>query len=210
MEFVYQAITYKSFMKALLAHGSMWSLRICPDSKLHGANMGPPGACRPQVGPMLAPWALLSGWMLRCPFIITSRMTKLLLPPWSIAPKTMTDGPRFHKHPMFYFAPTSLLQTELQEAIQAFRDARANLDWSTQAIALNHVWSSCGIIICTILPIKTFWSPFRPFFFKICESKIVFHLHIRFSCTSCYQPTIKGNSYFTRNLVHINTIQWQW
>ena len=32
-----------------------------PDSKVHGANMGPPGSCRPQMGPMLAPWALLLG-----------------------------------------------------------------------------------------------------------------------------------------------------
>ena len=40
------------------------------DSKVHGANMGPgpPGSCRPQVGPMLATWTLLSGrvfWYLR-------------------------------------------------------------------------------------------------------------------------------------------------
>ena len=35
------------------------------DSKFHGANMGPtwgpPGSRRPQMGPMLAPWTLLSG-----------------------------------------------------------------------------------------------------------------------------------------------------
>ena len=29
--------------------------------KVNGANMGPPGSCRPQMGPMLAPWTLLSG-----------------------------------------------------------------------------------------------------------------------------------------------------
>ena len=32
-----------------------------PDSKVHGVNMGPPGPCRPQMDPMLAPWTLLSG-----------------------------------------------------------------------------------------------------------------------------------------------------
>ena len=32
-----------------------------PDSKFHGANMGPSGADRTQVGPMLASWTLLSG-----------------------------------------------------------------------------------------------------------------------------------------------------
>ena len=32
-----------------------------PDSKVQGANMGPSGSCRPQMGPMLAPWTLLPG-----------------------------------------------------------------------------------------------------------------------------------------------------
>ena len=34
-----------------------------PDSKAHGANptWGPPGSFRPQMGPVLAPWTLLSG-----------------------------------------------------------------------------------------------------------------------------------------------------
>ena len=36
---------------------------IYPDSKVHGANMGPPGSCRPQMGPMLAPWTLLSVYL---------------------------------------------------------------------------------------------------------------------------------------------------
>ena len=34
----------------------------CPDSKVHEANWGPSGADRTQVGPMLAPWTLLSGF----------------------------------------------------------------------------------------------------------------------------------------------------
>ena len=33
----------------------------CPDSKVYGANMGPPGADMTQLGPMLVPWTLLSG-----------------------------------------------------------------------------------------------------------------------------------------------------
>ena len=32
-----------------------------PANKVHGTNMGPSGADRTQVGPMLAPWTLLSG-----------------------------------------------------------------------------------------------------------------------------------------------------
>ena len=31
-----------------------------PDNKVHGANMGPSGVYRTQVGPMLVPWSLLS------------------------------------------------------------------------------------------------------------------------------------------------------
>ena len=38
-----------------------WFIVKIPDSKVHGAHMGPPGSCRPQMGPMLAPWTLLSG-----------------------------------------------------------------------------------------------------------------------------------------------------
>ena len=30
-------------------------------AKLMGPTWGPPGSCRPQMGPMLAPWTLLSG-----------------------------------------------------------------------------------------------------------------------------------------------------
>ena len=35
-----------------------------PDNKVHGVNMGPSGADRTQVGPMLSPWILLSGMVL--------------------------------------------------------------------------------------------------------------------------------------------------
>ena len=40
------------------------------DSKVHGANMGPSGADRTQVGPMLAPWTSLSGFALASPYIV--------------------------------------------------------------------------------------------------------------------------------------------
>ena len=33
---------------------------IVPESKVHGPTWGPPGSCRPQMGPMLAPITLLS------------------------------------------------------------------------------------------------------------------------------------------------------
>ena len=31
-------------------------------AKFMGPTWGPPGSCRPQIGPMLAPWTLLSAW----------------------------------------------------------------------------------------------------------------------------------------------------
>ena len=37
--------------------GVFCEYKVCPDSKGHGAQLGP-------VGPMLAPWTLLSGWFL--------------------------------------------------------------------------------------------------------------------------------------------------
>ena len=42
-------------------HTFTYGLVISPDSKVHGPTWGPPGSCRPQMGPMLAPWTLLSG-----------------------------------------------------------------------------------------------------------------------------------------------------
>ena len=33
-------------------------------ARFMGPTWGPPGSCRPQVGPMLAPWTLLSGYIL--------------------------------------------------------------------------------------------------------------------------------------------------
>ena len=32
-------------------------------AKFMGPTWGPPGSCRPQLGPMLAPWTLLSGYL---------------------------------------------------------------------------------------------------------------------------------------------------
>ena len=36
-------------------------IRLTQIAKFMGPTWGPPGSCRPQVGPMLAPWILLSG-----------------------------------------------------------------------------------------------------------------------------------------------------
>ena len=36
--------------------------KISQIAKFMGPTLGPPGSCRPQMGPMLAPWTLLSGY----------------------------------------------------------------------------------------------------------------------------------------------------
>ena len=50
-------IAFRSYIKCIL--------HISPDSKVPGVSMGPSGADRTQVGPMLAPWTLLSGSLIR-------------------------------------------------------------------------------------------------------------------------------------------------
>ena len=42
------------------------ALKITQAGKFMGTTWGPPGSCRPQMGPMLAPWTLLSGQVSRC------------------------------------------------------------------------------------------------------------------------------------------------
>ena len=46
--------------------------------KLMGPTWDPPGSCRPQMGPMLAPWTMLSGY-------ICSKVSLWLVTPTSIA-----------------------------------------------------------------------------------------------------------------------------
>ena len=36
-------------------------ITLIPDNKAHGANMGPTWVLSAQLGPMFAPWILLSG-----------------------------------------------------------------------------------------------------------------------------------------------------
>ena len=49
-------------------------------ARFMGPTWGPHGSCRPQMGPMLAPWTLLSGQLWHCP----CRITRPCLPRWRI------------------------------------------------------------------------------------------------------------------------------
>ena len=57
-----QKFTNKSYRT--VRHMTQWS-HSCPTkiAEFMGPTWGPPGSCRPQMGPMLAPWTLLSGYM---------------------------------------------------------------------------------------------------------------------------------------------------
>ena len=43
------------------------------------STWGPPGSCRPQMGPMLAPWTLLSGHTFKLVYCITTSRLSLML-----------------------------------------------------------------------------------------------------------------------------------
>ena len=66
-------ITYPSFMWTLSLTNAGLATQI---AKFMGPTWGPPGSCRPQMGPMLAPWTLLSGYNIsvskRCPEVWSS------------------------------------------------------------------------------------------------------------------------------------------
>ena len=57
--------------------------------KFMGTTWGPPGSCRPQIGPMLAPWTLLSGkaastvmaitWTFKSPRLLNEMQTPLCI-----------------------------------------------------------------------------------------------------------------------------------
>ena len=45
----------------IMKQGQFKSVQQTQIAKFMGPTWGPPGSCRPQMGPMLAPWTLLSG-----------------------------------------------------------------------------------------------------------------------------------------------------
>ena len=59
-------------------------------AKLMGPTWGPPGSCRPQMGPMLAPWTLLSGVLPH--FISHSRLVYAILALYQFSEHTTTES----------------------------------------------------------------------------------------------------------------------
>ena len=79
-------------------------------ARFMGPTWGPPGSCRPQMGPMLAPWTLLSGELtfLHMPFSHCTEECRYTLPwllimPWYVArsrfpPWIMSFNTRIRNH----------------------------------------------------------------------------------------------------------------
>ena len=76
-------VVFFSPYSAVLVHPKNNAHGFTPDGKVLGGNMGPYGADRTQVGPMLAPWTLLSGT-----FFLVLRTGRFrphpVKPPWII------------------------------------------------------------------------------------------------------------------------------
>ena len=79
---------------AIIAWYVRWDM-VSQIARFMGPTWGPPGSCRPQMGPMLAPWALLSG--LVCnehDSIYDMTLMSSLLPWWII---------HWHKQTMIWY-----------------------------------------------------------------------------------------------------------
>ena len=66
-------------------------------ARFMGPTWGPPGYCRPQMGPMMAPWTLLSGYFLkkwmRVWWITSIKLTIPASPTCSILPSSYVNWP---------------------------------------------------------------------------------------------------------------------
>ena len=53
-----------TIMENMLQSANWWTWKhLTKIARIMGPTWGPPGSCRPQVGPMYAPWTLLSGFI---------------------------------------------------------------------------------------------------------------------------------------------------
>ena len=82
-------------------------------AKFMGPTWGPPGSCRPQMGPMLAPWTLLLGYACR-QYEVLMQITKQtrIISPWAREPdnnKEIKSLPSCHCWYLAAFYVLSLL-----------------------------------------------------------------------------------------------------
>ena len=63
-----QGVIYSSLSSSMVINPTLLAylynnIRSAQIAKFMGPTWGAPGSCRPQMGPMLVPWTLLSGWV---------------------------------------------------------------------------------------------------------------------------------------------------
>ena len=56
-----QLFLFHGEAKSWIKHMTQYAKVITQIAKFMGPTWGPPGTCRPQMGPMMAPWIMLSG-----------------------------------------------------------------------------------------------------------------------------------------------------
>ena len=122
-------------------------------ARFMGPTWGPPRSCRPQMGPVLAPWTLLSGVLLpekkvwsriSCNLLAASR-TQSSSPPWSFSrihsvskSQLTADISDENKHPNIYTVPLlkpyiTILQCYSLVALDILK--RIHCDWYDICIA---------------------------------------------------------------------------
>ena len=62
-------------------------------AKFMGPTWGPPGSCRPQVGPALAPWTFLSGYLKLAKFCLSITCCSVVKPFWNFVQSTAVSLP---------------------------------------------------------------------------------------------------------------------
>ena len=144
--------TYNRFIGNILEKATMLCMSVFFYSiaKLTGPIWRPPGSCRPQMGPMLAPWTLLSGSARNLsthyltPFLFsTDIMLLVLLPHW--------------KFSLVWYM--SLWQPMLYIAYQAtnWQQPSLMLHWYSQSLPIHTVclhWSNGKCLVISLLSIS--------------------------------------------------------
>ena len=147
-----------------LSFGSIILARRIPDSKVHGTNMGPSGADRTQVGPMLAPWTLLPGMtgfpMTSC-YNTGGGMSSVVnwhtgFRTWITVPPSCANNHRPIGHPMGVFhgspcsisarPPAAILSSVFWGAVYSSEEQCSSIDDILGLLTCLGIWHNLGYV----------------------------------------------------------------
>ena len=133
-----------------------WHITIClrgsccctQIAKVMGPTWGPPGSCRPQMGPMLAPWTLLSGWcwwkwrmvaaLVIC--LESHYPTSLGLREDQLPPTVWTKGPLYMERHWLMPATSQHLRSSYNVYSGADMSTRLNRMYGSHVLTVQSVW----------------------------------------------------------------------